>query len=66
MFSTLIEQVKADYSWYGSLSNPIKFLGRVIYHPYLRLLIIFRLLTNVRGWGGTFDPFTIILRLVTA
>ena len=53
MFSTLIEQVKADYSWYGSLSNPVKFLGRVIYHPYLRLLLIFRLLTNVRGLGET-------------
>ena len=51
MFSTCIEQIKADYSWYGSLSNTIKFIGRVLYHPYLRLLIVFRLLTNINGGG---------------
>ncbi len=53
MFSTCIEQIKADYSWYGS-SNPIKFVGRVLYHPYLRLLIVFRLLTNINGGVKSF------------
>lgn len=53
MFADFIEQVKADYSWYGISSNPLKFIARVLYHRYFRLLLLFRILTNVNR-GGKF------------
>lgn len=51
MFADFTEQVKADYSWYGTSSNPLKFIGRVLYHRYFRLLLLFRILTNVNRGG---------------
>lgn len=56
MYNDFLEQVKADYSWYGASSNPIKFICRIFYHRYFRLLFIFRILSNVNV-GGDFYFF---------
>lgn len=60
MYTDFLEQVKADYSWYGASSNPIKFVCRVFYHRYFRLLFIFRILSNVNV-GGRFLLFPLRL-----